>query len=65
MKIIMGLPSGPNIITKVLVRGGRRIRIRKRDVTEIEVIYSRQALGSGKSKKVDSSLEPPKVRHHY
>lgn len=61
----MDLPSGPNIITKVLVRGGSRIRVRKRDVTETEVIYSRQPLGARKGKKMDSSLEPPEVRQCY
>ena len=36
--VIMDLSRGPNIITKVLVRGGRRIRDRKADVmTKVEV----------------------------
>lgn len=61
----MDLPSRPEIITKVLVRGGRRIRVRKKDVTETEVIYSRQPLGAKEGKKVDSSLEPPDVRQRF
>lgn len=61
----MDLSSVPNRITKVLVRRGRRIRVRKREVIETEVSSSRQPLGARKGKRLHSSREPPEEGQHY